>query len=84
MNTFSLDDMNIERDKRFFMLIGVKKLPKSSRAGVYLTYVYYYKLFQKIQSISYSKILSQRIRINNFRKMYLVLGTLLKSKFGLI
>ena len=88
MNTFSLDDkVNIERDiqKDFaHALIGVKKLPKSSRAGVYLTYVYYYKLFQKIQSISYSKILSQRIRINNFRKMYLVLGTILKSKFGLI
>ena len=88
MNNFSLDDkVHIERDiqKDFaHALIGVKKLPKSSRAGVYLTYVYYYKLFEKIQSISYSKILSQRIRINNFKKMYLVLGTLLKSKFGLI
>tara|TARA_B110000444_G_C18847374_1_gene603006 strand:- start:2034 stop:2870 length:837 start_codon:yes stop_codon:yes gene_type:complete len=88
MNTFSFEDkVLIERDiqKDFeHALKGVKKLPKSSRAGVYLTYVYYYKLFEKIQSISYSKILSQRIRINNFRKMYLVLGTLLKSKFGLI
>ena len=88
MNTFSLEDkVLIERDiqKDFeHALKGVKKLPKSSRAGVYLTYVYYYKLFEKIQSISYSKILSQRIRIHNFRKMYLVLGTLLKSKFGLI
>ena len=88
MNNFSIDDkVNIESDiqKDFaHALIGVKKLPKSSRAGVYLTYVYYYKLFQKIQSISYSKILSLRIRINNFKKMYLVLGTLLKSKFGLI
>ena len=87
MNTFSSQDkVLIERDiqKDFeHALIGVKKLPKSSRAGVYLTYVYYYKLFEKIQSISYSKILSQRIRIHNFRKMYLVLGTLLKSKFGL-
>ena len=88
MTTFSEEDkVNIESDiqKDFaHALIGVKKLPKSSRAGVYLTYVYYYKLFEKIQSISYSKILSQRIRINNFRKMYLVLGTILKSKFGLI
>ena len=88
MKNFSLDDkVYIERDiqKDFtHALIGIKKLPKSSRAGVYLTYVYYYKLFEKIQSVSYSKILSQRIRINNFRKMYLVLGTLLKSKFGLI
>lgn len=88
MNTFSLDDkVHIERDiqKDFtHALIGVKKLPKSSRSGVYLTYVYYYKLFEKIQSISYSKILSQRIRIHNFRKLYLILGTLLKSKFGLI
>ena len=88
MTTFSEEDkVNIESDiqKDFaHALIGVKKLPKSSRAGVYLTYVYYYKLFEKIQSISYSKILSQRIRINNFRKMYLVLVTILKSKFGLI
>lgn len=88
MNTFGFDDkLVIERDiqKDFeHALKGVKKLPKSSRSGVYLTYVYYYKLFEKIQSISHSKILSQRIRIHNFRKMYLVLGTLLKSKFGLI
>ena len=88
MNTFSLEDkVLIEHDiqKDFeHALKGVKKLPKSSRSGVYLTYVYYYKLFEKIQSISYSKILSQRVRIHNFRKMYLVLGTLLKSKFGLI
>ena len=88
MDAFNLEDkVLIERDiqKDFeHALTGVKKLPKSSRAGVFLTYVYYYKLFEKIQSISYSKILSQRIRINNFRKMYLVLGTLLKSKFGLI
>ncbi len=88
MNTFSRDDkLIIERDiqKDFtHALIGVKKLPQSSRAGVYLTYVYYYKLFKKIESISYSKILSQRIRIHDFRKMYLILSTLIKSKFGLI
>ena len=59
MNTFSLDDkVNIERDiqKDFaHALIGVKKLPKSSRAGVYLTYVYYYKLFQKFNRFRIQK-----------------------------
>ena len=93
-NSFqSLDTLTVSGKKyNFFNLVkaeknglkNIKKLPKSSRAGVYLTYVYYYKLFEKIQSVSYSKILSQRIRINNFIKMYLVLGTILKSKFGLI
>lgn len=88
INTFSNDDkLIIERDiqKDFnHALIGIKKLPKSSRVGVYLSYVYYHKLFKKIQSIPHSIILSKRIRIHDFRKIYLILITLIKSKFGLI
>ena len=54
MKNFSLDDkVHIERDiqKDFtHALIGVKT-SKSSRAGVYLTYVYYYKLFEKFNRL---------------------------------
>ena len=29
-------------------LVGIKKLPLSSRGGVYLAYIYYYNLFRKL------------------------------------
>ena len=46
-----LDKLKIEKDieKDFEKaLIGIKKLSHSSRGGVYLAYIYYYNLFQKI------------------------------------
>ncbi|MDZ7607909.1 MAG: phytoene/squalene synthase family protein [Cyclobacteriaceae bacterium] len=56
-------------------LVGIKKLPKGARVGVYLAYVYYLKLFAKIRSCPVSTILSQRIRIPDFVKIVLLIRT---------
>lgn len=44
-------------------LIGIKRLPRSSRNGVYLAYIYYLQLFRKIKDTPAEKIMKTRIRI---------------------
>jgi phytoene synthase len=61
---------------------GIKKLPKSVSLGVYLAYIYFYSLLRKIKKIPASSIIKERIRISNFYKYILLLGALIKYKFG--
>ena len=65
-------------------IIGIRGLPTSSRLGVYLAYVYYFKLFKKIEKKSATQILQKRIRINNFSKFILLTKSILKCKLNLI
>ena len=65
-------------------LIGIKKLPKSSRGGVYLAYRYYYKLFLKIKSTPSHMILKKRIRIPNFRKLIIMIKSISKHQLEII
>ncbi len=53
-------------------LVGIKQLPKGAKMGVYLAYIYYIKLFNKIQNLPSSRILNERIRIPDFKKMLLL------------
>ena len=62
-------------------LIGIKKLPNSSKFGVYLAYRYYVSLFNKIKKTSAHQILNERIRINNSKKISLMMGSYLQFKF---
>lgn len=57
-------------------LIGIRGLPKGAKRGVYLAYVYYQKLFRKIQQMPPSKIMSERVRIPDALKMLLLSKTL--------
>ena len=63
-------------------LVGIKKLPTNCRAGVYLAYKYYQTLFRKIRSLPPERILSGRIRINNFRKIYIMFRSYISINFG--
>lgn len=76
---FSEEDKKIieeEIDEDFQQgLSGIKKLPRSSRLGVYLSFVYYYKLFQKIRRLPAADVRKRRIRISDFRKYLLLLKT---------
>lgn len=63
---------------------GIKQLPKSSRFGVYMAYVYYYKLFAKIKSTEAEVILNERIRIPNNKKYSLFLTSYLRHNLNLI
>jgi 15-cis-phytoene synthase len=63
-------------------LKGIKMLPASSKGGVYLAYVYYKTLFNKIQKLPAKRILTERIRINNGRKFGLMINCMLQSKMN--
>lgn len=65
-------------------LIGIKKLPASSRGGVYLAYVYYNSLFRKIKRVPAQNILSERIRISNGEKFGLMLNSMFQYKMNMI
>lgn len=65
-------------------LEGIKMLPRSSRFGVYVAYIYYRTLFNKIKSVPSVRIMSERIRIPNSRKLSLLAGSYVKHSFRLI
>jgi len=65
-------------------LIGIRQLPASSRNGVYLAYVYYKKLFQKIKCSTAEKVMSQRIRISNAHKFGLMFDSIIRYKTNTI
>lgn len=65
-------------------LVGIKGLPKGSRAGVYLAYVYYKSLFKKITKLSPKRIQTERIRIPDFRKILLLVRSYFLHKLDLI
>ena len=79
----TLIEKEIEEDFRI-ALIGIKKLPKSSRQGVYLAYIYYEKLFLKIKSVPAQRILRERIRIPNFKKIILMIQSVLRYQTNLL
>jgi phytoene/squalene synthetase len=61
---------------------GIVKLPKGSRKGVYLAYIYYLKLFHKIKKLPASKILSERVRIPDITKIALLLPVLVSNNLS--
>jgi phytoene/squalene synthetase len=65
-------------------LEGIKRLPKGSKLGVYLAYIYYQKLFDKIKRTDAGRIAEKRYRISNSLKMLLLVQSYLKVKLGLV
>jgi phytoene synthase len=65
-------------------LIGIKMLPQSSRNGVYLAYLYYKKLFSKIKGLTADRIMTERIRISNHRKIGLMFDSVIRHKLNAI
>lgn len=64
--------------------IGIKKLNRPSRLGVFLAYSYYLKLLEKIQTAPPDKLLEKRFRISNFKKSILLIRCYLQHKLNLI
>ncbi|MGI8581095.1 MAG: phytoene/squalene synthase family protein [Chitinophagaceae bacterium] len=73
----------IENDFRE-ALIGIKKMPSSSKGGVYLAYVYYKSLFNKIKAVPAKRVLTERIRISNSEKFGLMVNSLIQYKMNLV
>lgn len=85
-NDFSLSakckiEEDIEKDFKHAYK-GILALPKGAQMGVYLAYIYYLKLFNKIRNCPASKIMNQRIRIDNQKKFSLLIQTMFRFKFN--
>lgn len=65
-------------------LIGIKRLPASSKFGVYLAYRYYLTLFRKIKNSSAEHIMLQRVRIPNSQKLSVAMRSYLQYKMALL
>lgn len=65
-------------------LVGIKKLPPSSKGGVYLAYVYYNSLFNKIRNLPVQEIFTGRVRISNGEKFRLMLNSMFQYKMNLL
>ncbi|MDQ2719270.1 MAG: phytoene/squalene synthase family protein [Bacteroidota bacterium] len=74
-------EMEIEKDFKW-AIEGIKKLPPTSKGGVYLAYIYYQSLFNKIKRLPPQKILTGRVRINNSRKVGLMINSLVQNKMN--
>lgn len=76
-------ESEIEMDFKI-ALEGIKKLPASSKGGVYLAYVYYVSLFKKIKRLPPQRVLTERIRIHNGKKFSLMLNSMVQYKMNLL
>ncbi|MEO8172146.1 MAG: phytoene/squalene synthase family protein [Sediminibacterium sp.] len=52
--------------------LGIVRLPEKARFGVYVAYKYYLSLFKKIKRLQPERILVDRIRIPDYRKIFIV------------
>ncbi|MBK7129103.1 MAG: phytoene/squalene synthase family protein [Crocinitomicaceae bacterium] len=63
---------------------GIIQLPKSSRFGVYLSYVYYTRLLKEIKRCTINELMQSRISVPNNTKWYLFLKSLVRNTANLI
>lgn len=65
-------------------LAGIKQLPQGTKLGVYIAYVYYLELFNKIKNTPANVILQKRIRVSDSQKMALYLKAMVHQKLKLV
>lgn len=75
--------VDIDRDYRK-ALEGIKKLPRSSKKGVFAAYLYYLNLTKKINRTKANKLLNERIRISNLYKLWLLSYSYFAEKMRII
>ncbi|MCT4591255.1 MAG: squalene/phytoene synthase family protein [Carboxylicivirga sp.] len=63
---------------------GVIQLPLEGRLGVYLAYRYYRRLLQELKVADSKRIRKERIRINNFLKLEILVESYLRYKLNAI
>ncbi len=61
---------------------AILQLPKGARQGVYLAYVYYCTLFNKIKRLPAARIQEERIRVPDSRKLALLAKTYVKFRMN--
>jgi 15-cis-phytoene synthase len=63
---------------------GILGLPQGCRFGVYVAYKYYLNLFLKIKKSPASRVTEERIRVNDGKKMYILLKSFVRASFNLL
>ncbi len=63
---------------------GIRKLPRSSKLGVYVAYLYYLALFKKIRNTAPGFVMKERIRIRNRHKLSILFYSYVKHQLNLI
>jgi phytoene/squalene synthetase len=63
---------------------GIKKLPKDTRLGVYVAYIYYKNLLKKIINMPVNRILEERVRIPDNQKYALFFGSYIRHSFNML
>ena len=64
--------------------VGITKLPKGCRLGVYLAYKYYINLFNKIKKTSASTLAEERVRVPDGKKFYLLCSSAVRNRLNMI
>ena len=64
--------------------VGIRKLPRSARFGVYVAYIYYLALFRKIKDTPPERVLHSRVRIPNRHKATLLAWSFVKHQLNMI
>jgi phytoene/squalene synthetase len=73
---------DIENDLQY-AFTGIVKLPAEARFGVYIAYRYYKHLLKKLNRIPALEIKNARIRIPNYKKLYILTRSYVKYKIVL-
>jgi phytoene/squalene synthetase len=76
-------ELEIEQD--FIQALeGIRLLPSTSGPGVYLAYKYYQKLFKKIKETPANVIMSERIRVPNIKKFFIMFSSMMRYQFNIL
>ena len=75
------EDIQHDFDTAF---LGILHLPMKARFGVYVAYKYYLSLFNKIRKVKPARIMEERVRIPNYRKVLIILRAGVKNQLNLI
>jgi phytoene synthase len=67
-----------------FAYTGIVQLPKGVRFGVYLAYVYYTNLFERIMEVPAHQVMKKRIRVNDRKKVMLLFSSAVRSSLNLL
>ena len=65
-------------------LEGIKKLPTTSRFGVYVAYMYYRSLTNKIKALPSCRIMIERVRVPNYQKVSLLIYSYFRHSLRMI
>lgn len=61
---------------------GIRQLPDSCRLGVMTAYQYYMKLLSRLERVTPEEIKTQRIRVPDFKKIFIIASSYMSYKFS--